>query len=285
MAGEVNSLQRRPTCSGEHPAITGGLGWRGPFVPAVVSLALARSPDGVGGAEARPAVRLLYFTAQLRFGEVRCRSHLHAAVILPDSPSFLAPNLIATQTVYPPRSQAMKAHGQMVTGEAFNPIYHAVGNLIVGCGGFELETFIWIEGFCAADRGRYRDTKITFNTRKKRVLEIVNQLSISPAAKKGAQEVWDEVSQIMAFRNVIAHNPIIYRHDGPDVNFDESIRIPSMKEYKDGNFPDYTMKDIREQNEKLADLSKRLVNYRKAIEAQLGIELNFQYHYGDQTKK
>jgi hypothetical protein len=182
-------------------------------------------------------------------------------------------------------NRAMKVIGNLVAGPEFAPICYAIGNLIVGCGSLELQTYIWIEGFSPSERGKWRHRKKGFHRRKCRVIEIVDVLPIEQMLKTGAAEIWSDASKVMEFRNVIVHNPVIFRYDGPDSNIKESIRIPSINEFSAGDFPDFTLARLEDEIRKAGDVNQRLENYQRIIAGAIGKDIKIEYKYGDQTVK
>jgi hypothetical protein len=160
----------------------------------------------------------------------------------------------------------VKVHGDLIAVAAADPMVFAIGQFMVNCGRLEFETYVWIHGFGAGDPRNKEDAKKElFNARKNRVLRIMNGLPLAPEVKKGVEQVWNETTEVMELRNVIAHSPVMVQHNGPESNPEWCIRVIDARSMGSGNLKEYPKKEIDAMADRVNELNKRLFNLRHVI--------------------
>src|SRR5262245_54956407 len=128
-----------------------------------------------------------------------------------------------------------KVYGNLISTSAADPMALAIGQFMVNCGMLEFESYVWIHGFGASDTANKNAAKNEmFNARRNRVLFIMNGLPIPPEVKKSVAEVWTEAAELMKFRNVIAHNPVMVQYNGPEGKPEWFIRVINAKSIGSG---------------------------------------------------
>jgi hypothetical protein len=159
-----------------------------------------------------------------------------------------------------------KVHGNLIATSAANPMVFAIGQFIVNCGGLEFETYLWIHGFGASDPKNMEDAKKElFTARRQRILRIMNGLPIAAVVKKAVEEVWNETIEVMDFRNVIAHSPVMVQYNGPEGNPEWFVRVIDAKSMGSGNLKEYRQKEIDDMASRVNELNRRICNLRHVI--------------------
>jgi hypothetical protein len=175
----------------------------------------------------------------------------------------------------------MRVHGHLIDAPFLQPFQLSVGNLIVACGCLELQSYFWIEFFHPEEKTvwRQKGQKYQFQGRRQRIAEIIRELPIDKTIQEGAISIWDDAARVMTFRNTVAHNPVIYYHQAPEVK-DLHIRLLDFKSFKDGDMMEYEHKDINEAVAKVTDVNERLTNMLGALAGLLGKEVRIEYRMG-----
>ena len=170
----------------------------------------------------------------------------------------------------------MKTHGNLVYGECFDSLFLSVGKLIVTCGCLEFETYVWIWGFSPDEADKEKWRQKWFKDRKGRAVEIARTLPIDPLILSAAETIWDEAEKVMAFRNAVAHSPVIFMDRGAEAP--HLMKIVDFKTAGTGKMQEYTQEEIDEATNKVDDINQRLQNIRQVIEQAVGKKINLKYH-------
>jgi hypothetical protein len=95
-----------------------------------------------------------------------------------------------------------------VVGENRRRWVLALGHLALNCGAVEQMTINWLaalEGNVAADRARC----CKYTTRRKRVLHLIEQLSLPQEIRSNALEAWEMTVEPFRVRNIVLHGGVV----------------------------------------------------------------------------
>lgn len=88
----------------------------------------------------------------------------------------------------------------------------AIGGLLLNFGFVEFASLQWIDKLSTDKVVREIAIDLPFSRRVAIIRGLVRRSGMPSAGKKAAISLWDEVSDLSKTRNVLAHNPLCFRH-------------------------------------------------------------------------
>jgi hypothetical protein len=85
-----------------------------------------------------------------------------------------------------------------------------VGGFVINFGAIEVESYEWIRRLSKNGKELEVAMDRNFGPRVRIIRQLLGQATIRESLQLDAKKVWDEAAQLAEFRNVIAHNPIVF---------------------------------------------------------------------------
>jgi len=111
---------------------------------------------------------------------------------------------------------------------------HLVGKLIVNCGGVELLTFLWIRELATDIVLFDLAIDLPLNRRIELILALAEERKIEGNLLQRVRTSWKEVAQLAQVRNIVAHGPIAFGWNGPELpgHPPDFLGTPVLREMK-----------------------------------------------------
>ncbi|MGH9962658.1 MAG: hypothetical protein ACREBC_37010 [Pyrinomonadaceae bacterium] len=144
------------------------------------------------------------------------------------------------------------------------PWANAIGSVLVNFGTLELLTYVWIE--------RLSQSRVLFNTaldmqfarRCRLTIELIQERASDRKSKTEATRAWRKAETLAAFRNWIAHNPLVFGWKGQERDAPpDFVGVLNFKRMRRRNgkprlIPYTSVSKIRDFNEEVVAVAKEL---------------------------